>query len=282
MQSILPLSFRDLFMRLEADRIFPPAHYLMAEDINAFFPAANYRDILSLERDLAQLSDLILLFSESYGSAAELGAFAISEEIAERLIVLVDDKNFNDNSFVKLGPLQILAERYGDSAICVLHLAHLEMENARDFSGININNFTDLVNHSMVDRRRNIKEKSTFSKNVNGHILRFSVGIIQLYGALDFDELHIILMDFQVDISTNDLHNLLHCAKIIGWIAIEKLGTRTFFVANIEKKAASLPFNNQSIRRKEFELITRAFWKDTDAVRFGCISRAAAGFDQNV
>jgi hypothetical protein len=52
----------------------------MAEDLNAFFPNGNYHDILTFEADIAQLSDLVLLFSESFGSAAELWPAPGSED----------------------------------------------------------------------------------------------------------------------------------------------------------------------------------------------------------
>ena len=67
----------------------PFSRYLtiLAEDLNAFFPEGEYKDILKFETDIAQICDLIILFSESYGSAAELGAFSMIEEIARRLLV---------------------------------------------------------------------------------------------------------------------------------------------------------------------------------------------------
>ena len=77
-----PPSLRDAFMRIHHTPPFSRYLTILAEDLNAFFPEGEYKDILKFETDIAQICDLIILFSESYGSAAELGAFSMIEEIA--------------------------------------------------------------------------------------------------------------------------------------------------------------------------------------------------------
>lgn len=270
-------------MRLEAEGRLPPARYILAEDLNAFFPAGNYRDILTMECDLAQISELILLFSESYGSAAELGAFAMSKDIAKRLAVLIDDENYGDNSFVKLGPLRILTEVYSDSAVCVLDRNQLGIHNIRDLSRINKEIFLTIVTECINERRKTIENRSSFSSVINGHILKLSVGIIQIYGALELYELHCILLYFGIEIEEEDLTNLLNCAEFVKWLKIEVIGVRKFYVANIEKKAANIPFvKGSGIKKNEFELLARDYWKRYDALRFSQIAQAASRFSIDV
>jgi hypothetical protein len=67
-----PPSLRDAFMRIHHTAPFSRYLTILAEDLNAFFPEGEYKDILKFETDIAQICDLIILFSESYGSAAEL------------------------------------------------------------------------------------------------------------------------------------------------------------------------------------------------------------------
>jgi hypothetical protein len=111
---VTSISLRDAFLKICNSSAFKSRMTLIAEDVNAFFPNANYKDILSLESDIAQIADLVLLFSESYGSVAELGAFSVTEEIARRLLVFIDDKSYNEDSFIKLGPLRSLENKYGE------------------------------------------------------------------------------------------------------------------------------------------------------------------------
>lgn len=75
----VPPSLRDAFTRLPQKPPFSPYLLILAEELNAFFPEGEYKDILKFETDIAQICDLIILFSESFGSAAELGAFSMIE-----------------------------------------------------------------------------------------------------------------------------------------------------------------------------------------------------------
>jgi hypothetical protein len=100
-----PTSLRDAYVKLLHRKEFSKYKTLLAEELQAFFPNGQYRDILTLEADIAQISDLIILFTESFGSAAELGAFAIMPTIAPKLLVVIDDHYYGEDSFIKLGSL---------------------------------------------------------------------------------------------------------------------------------------------------------------------------------
>ncbi|WP_162895194.1 hypothetical protein [Rhizobium terrae] len=60
-----PLSLRDAFMRIAFSPPFTKYQPMLAEELDAFFPKGDYKDFLSLESDIAQISTLVLLFSES-------------------------------------------------------------------------------------------------------------------------------------------------------------------------------------------------------------------------
>ena len=63
-------------------------------------------DLLTFEEFLAEISDCIILFVESMGSACELGAFTFEEKLfMEKLVIILDKKYKNDASFIKNGPV---------------------------------------------------------------------------------------------------------------------------------------------------------------------------------
>lgn len=82
--------------------IYNDVHVLFAEelwlDLNV--------DLLSFEHFMAQISDCIILFLESYGTACELGAFTTIDTLNPKLIVYVDKKYRQKNSFINRGPLE--------------------------------------------------------------------------------------------------------------------------------------------------------------------------------
>ena len=51
-----PKSLRDAFLRIHDEAAFRKYDVLIAEDLNAFFPKGNYKDILSFESDFAQIA----------------------------------------------------------------------------------------------------------------------------------------------------------------------------------------------------------------------------------
>ncbi len=97
---------RDLFVQCMRKEM-PAFRLFMAEDvIKELVEKLNY-DLLTLERMLAQYSDCLLIIVESDGAIAELGAFAIDDDLC-RLVLAVNDKSFENNhgkSFITDGPL---------------------------------------------------------------------------------------------------------------------------------------------------------------------------------
>lgn len=78
-----------------------------AEDVfqalTKFEPNAN---ALQIESDLAELADATIIIAESPGTFAELGAFALSEELRSKLLPIVESKFKDDSSFLAVGPIR--------------------------------------------------------------------------------------------------------------------------------------------------------------------------------
>lgn len=63
-------------------------------------------DLLTLEKFLANNSDVILIVCESPGSFTELGAFVNNSETLEKVVVLLQTKYKNAKSFIRQGPVE--------------------------------------------------------------------------------------------------------------------------------------------------------------------------------
>ncbi|WP_426506909.1 retron St85 family effector protein [Serratia proteamaculans] len=64
--------------------------------------------LLSLENMLAEAVDVIIIFPESPGSYAELGAFSNNIELAKKLICIQDNRYKSKKSFINYGPIRLL------------------------------------------------------------------------------------------------------------------------------------------------------------------------------
>jgi hypothetical protein len=123
-----PTSLRDSFSRQTLE--FPPttenswlASLDTPENYNEWWAFSGYSDLLQFERDACYLARATVLFAESPGALAELGALAIDPSLVNHLIVVVQTKYFdpeNRQSFLNLGPLKRINDR---KHLCVIGTA---------------------------------------------------------------------------------------------------------------------------------------------------------------
>ncbi len=86
----------------------------LGEDIEAIKrPTVIDPNALTIEVDEAVSSDLIFLFLESFGTTAELTAFALDKDIVDKVIVFndINHKNPSKPSFLTIGPLRLIHKR---------------------------------------------------------------------------------------------------------------------------------------------------------------------------
>lgn len=91
----------------------PDVHPVISETLFAAQSAPSSSDLLTLEHMMARLSDVVLIFLESFGTAAELGAFASLPELPPKCTVFVSEQHRHAKSFLELGPLKKLRSNRG-------------------------------------------------------------------------------------------------------------------------------------------------------------------------
>ncbi len=105
-------SCRDIFYRYINENICSfKGDIVLAEKIFDYFKHSAYGDLLHFERDLAELSILTIIFSESPGSIAEFGSFAVIDTIQEKLLIILHRDDTDKESFIWRGPASYLKER---------------------------------------------------------------------------------------------------------------------------------------------------------------------------
>jgi hypothetical protein len=249
------------------------------EDFRIFAPDGPYKDWLSFEREFAQIVDLVVLFSESYGSVAELGAFSVVEEIATRLLVVIDDKNYSDPSFIKLGPLLFLQENHGKSAVCVLNRKDLNISNISSVSDVNLDRLAEALIPAIEKRKAEYKEHTTFNPGRAGHIIKLIVGLIQHYGALTEDEIDALLYVMDLTVPFHKIADYLSCAINACWIVKDKRGINEYYCAlpdmeeavtyRLRKDLAPEEKDRDRWRARVIE-----YWRNKEPVRFSSIQAA--------
>lgn len=273
-------SIRDAFLKIPDNPSIKGRQVMLAESVNTFHlsrPA--YPELLSFEVDFAQICELILLFSESQGSIAELGAFSMQDEIASKLLVVVRDYHLKDDSFIKLGPLRRLQLEHGDHAVFILN---------DDETGIKITSLRELklevlrdrVSTAVEARFAAVHEHTTFDRTRNGHLIKLMVGLIQEFGGLTASELRTLVHAFGADLTEDAIDRLLLCAEAAQWVAREQRGFAVYYFAVplpqdalVLKFQKGAPIFNRERRRQSL----RASWAATDQPRLTGIAKFAGG-----
>lgn len=89
------------------------------EDYKEWNSFDGYPDLLQFERDAGYLANAVIIFSESPGSLAELGAFAADEILCAKTLVVISKTHRDKDSYITYGPLRKL-ERADEHSVCVV------------------------------------------------------------------------------------------------------------------------------------------------------------------
>ena len=90
---------------------------LYPEDLFIEILNKKQKNLVYLEQELAENSDVIILLCESPGAFAELGSFVMNTELLKKLIVLVHSKHKNDRSYIMYGPANLVKANKESSLI---------------------------------------------------------------------------------------------------------------------------------------------------------------------
>jgi len=92
------------------------AKFIVPEDYKSWNHFGTYGDLLTFEEDICAAVDHILVFVESAGSIAELGALIKSPDFGSKLTVVIGE-NYPQDSFIQLGLARYWTAQYENSEV---------------------------------------------------------------------------------------------------------------------------------------------------------------------
>ena len=183
----------------------------MPESYNDWSEFSIYSDLLLFEKDLGYLTSAVLVFLESPGSIAELGAFSQIDSLSERLIIVVSDDYHPKKYFISLGPIRsIQVTQKHENCVCVIPPVKAEK----------------LVEHisvivDMLDKKRQRKnDTESLSKDSTQHEILLVLDFINLFLVIQKTELQQLATHFGLEIKLlrlNQILFLLEKTELITW-----------------------------------------------------------------
>jgi hypothetical protein len=244
-------SLRDSFWKQSLQKTLPQkwiADFDCPEQHKHWWAFSGYDDLLMFERDACYLARGTILFAESPGSLAELGALAIDGAILPRLMVVVQSRYLNEDSrksFLYLGPLKRVEDQNG---LCVIGSSSDTVLTDNDF---------DEIIRAIDDWLPTTHKTSVFNIQNPTHRLLLLADLVDLLLVSNLKELQRAIGFFDVKLTDEDLVRALALLDFFGFIKKEMSGREPFWVSLARSDAPWIDYTGKpshSFERSRFKL----------------------------
>jgi hypothetical protein len=227
-------SFRNVFLNWTGENDHPLVGQFQLPE---YFPEWNrfegYQNLVEFERDAGALCSAILLFSESEGALAELGAFCMDDVLSERLLVVIKASYFEQDSFVKHGPLRKLIGAHSDASVCVI-----ESEHPKEFYAE-----AAVVAEALQAKVDDHPRKETFHPARIRDQLLLIADLVELFGALTETELLGLLEFTKVNVDRTTLRRMAGQLKLFRLLEERHQYTQKFLIAPKHDRQSYLDYD---------------------------------------
>jgi hypothetical protein len=232
------LSCRDIFYSyINNNSCSFRENIVLAEKVFEYFDHSDYQDLLNFEMDLAELSSLTVLFTESPGSIAELGSFSVLKTIQTRLLVVMHQEDANKKSFIWRGPalfLKNLAKTNGnENPITIYNWQKDKDDNGHFISG----DFSDAVDLAATIEQMLHKQSKTvcFNSQQLGHVMLLIVCFLKIIQLATLEEIVFILNRFGIKQKLKTVKQHLSLLKSLGLIVLVPYRNYEFYTADVNR-----------------------------------------------
>lgn len=234
----------------------------LAEDAQKDYfshPDSVFVNVAQFEENISDVSDCVILFPESPGSHAELGYFAQSKEIRKKLLVVNDAGLQGQDSFISLGPLEIIdrhsrfkptihvAGPVGDSFTIVKKRLELRLPTERR-RRITANKYGDLT----------FKEK-----------LYFVFEIIRLFQVASYDGIRHAFKHIWGNAKREELYRILSILVAVDYIRRHSTEVDLFYINRDIAPLMEANSFNETLFRLEIAGAYRRYFPDVSAILDG-------------
>lgn len=200
----------------------------VAEEIQDWFRDGNYRDLLTFEEHLAGLSAVIVLVVESPGAMAELGAFSMAETFLERLLVLIANVHYEEDSFIRLGPIKRVEEREAKHVL-VYDWHEIDYRGSPRERLENIEGEMAEIAEAIREFTSPSKSERVFKATEPAHVMLLVCELCALFGALNRTEIGDYLRALNVNIEGEEIDRFLFLLHKCDLLAIKAYGHGRYY-----------------------------------------------------
>lgn len=268
-KSVKPVSIRDAIYRELVKYRDIDGRIRVAEDYKDWAHEGIYRDLVSFERHLAELSSVIVLVLESPGSIAELGLFSVIDEFKRKLLVFVETDHYQSDSFIRLGPIDYLEKCHENTAECHRWIQGSSRLAAFDPAA------AEQLQPDLAGAVRNRAANPTPERNFDPKIwLDGALLVCDLLGlcsALTLRELRQLLAELGCTRDESEVKQLVFLLQRVGLITMEPKGDQRFYIGIEDKQHIHFALRDRTFDAMRFRSDLLAHYEKEDKKRFRAI-----------
>jgi hypothetical protein len=249
----------------------------LAEEVNSWFqkswlqPDHTFPDLLELENYLANLATVIVLFVESPGSIAELGAFAASPPLLPKTLAVLNTEYGFDKSFIAEGPvlrIKTLNEN---------HVQYYEWNSNKLDSDRTKKEFRQIVQDltALIEQEDTEREKQLgFNAEETSHTLLLVADLIRMVGVASKSDLADCLNALNCNSASSALDQHLSILQSVGFIAERRRSNQTLYVRNVSLTAFIRYAYRKDAPLKDAQRIKTILRQSLDPIKRGVLSKS--------
>ncbi|WP_318840887.1 MULTISPECIES: retron St85 family effector protein [Pseudomonas] len=195
----------------------------LAEDFKDWIHGAIYKDLLAFESDIAHISSLIVIILESAGALAELGVFVKNKTLRNKIIVFVSQEHYEEDSFIKLGPLRYL-QGIKESSVCAYPW---DQDNLKK----SLSSSLQEMREDILNALANQGSTEAFNRENEGHVSFVVYEIIKTFRALKLSEIESYLKTINLDVARDKLKRLIFLLEKFKLVSSSKRGHIDYYYA---------------------------------------------------
>jgi len=177
---------------------------LLAEEYQGWLEHGVIKNLIDFELAIADMAGAIVLILEGPGAYAELGSFSVLDTLSDKLILVINNKIIEDNSYINLGPIKYLEDnskivlKYSWDVKYIVRGVNLD-EVDMHLTGQNADMFAkaSLIGNKINDKVKDITLTSPqLNLSRSGHVCFVIGDLIYNFGALRVHEIMSYLSDW--------------------------------------------------------------------------------------
>jgi hypothetical protein len=248
-----PSTLRDYLYRTKHLSTDLNADVVLAETARDLFRSTKYRDLISFEEDIARLASLVIVIPESPGSLAELGAFATNEIIQQTLCVIVQERFANDESFIRLGPIEHIIKTQGRDFVGV-YPWRIDSSRSRVLPRSMSQHYADLVQFINIHLDR-LPSSTSFRRIPALQIFYVIYWVANMLVAVSSSVLKACVSFLLSDAQPDDISNKIYSLMIAGWLKQYSYSHKDYYYATVDSDLFNYSYRagiheRDSLRRK--------------------------------